>query len=368
MSNNVSKKIFLYEYHKKNNAKFASFAGYSMPINYESGIINEHHQVRNSVGIFDVSHMGQILINTLNTNKKILEKYIPINFDNLKKNKSYYSFMLNENGGIIDDLIISKIEFKNNSYYYIVYNAGRKNVDEKIFKDNLTEFNFLNNNSLIAIQGPKSNDILSNIIGSINLHFMESRVFEYLGESLIISRSGYTGEDGFEVSIPNSIALDFIKFILTNKNTKLCGLGSRDSLRLEAGLSLYGNELNESITPIEAKLSWSIHKERLTDINLNGQKKLYLQYNNPPTKIKIGVQPLSKIILRSNMKLLDRQKNEIGIITSGGFSPTLGKSIGIGYVDLFEENDTKIYTFIRGNLEELNVVKLPFVLHNYKKG
>ena len=370
MSINILKKVFLHDFHELNHAKFVSFSGYSMPINYKLGIIKEHLHVRNSAGIFDVSHMGQILISPLDCNKKLLEKYIPLNFTNLKINKSYYSFLLNEHGGVIDDLIISKIIYQDNIFFYIVYNAGRKKEDEIIFKDNLIEYKFLKNNSLIAIQGPKANNLLNFIDGLKDMLFMESKVFDFSNELLIISRSGYTGEDGFEISIPNSIVLDFITFLMSKSYSKLCGLGCRDSLRLEAGLSLYGNELNEEITPIEANLSWSIHKERLEDVNLNGHKELFFQYTNFTNKKKIGLLSLSKLILRSNMKLLDNKNNEIGIITSGGFSPTLGSSIGLGYVNstVTVDENAKIFTLIRGNIEEIKIVKLPFVLHRYKKG
>jgi aminomethyltransferase len=362
------KKIFLNDYHKDNLAKFVSFAGYSMPINYDLGIIKEHQHVRNAAGIFDVSHMGQILVPVSDYNVISLKQLIPLNFKNLKINKSYYSFILNKKGGIVDDLILSKISYENTEYFYIVYNSGRKNVDEKIFKENLKEYRLLENNSLIAIQGPKAKEILRFLKFTEDFSFMESKVINFLDKFIIINRSGYTGEDGFELSLPNSISLEFIKLIMSNVNFKLCGLGSRDSLRLEAGLSLYGNELNENITPIDASLTWAIHKERLNDEILNGQKTLLTQYKNGSDKRKIGLESTPKLFLRSNMKLIDINKNEIGIITSGGFSPTLNSSIAIAYVNSSILKDTKIYSLIRGNVEELKIVKLPFVLHNYKRG
>ena len=365
---NELKKIFLYNFHHKNNAKFVPFADYSMPINYELGILKEHLHVRSSAGIFDVSHMGQILITPTLANIAAMEKYIPLNLNNLKINKSYYSFLLNSNGGIIDDLIISKISYLDNIYYFIVYNSSRKKIDEKIFEENLTDYKLLNMNSLIALQGPKSKKILDTLFNLGEIYFMENKVINFLNNFIIISRSGYTGEDGFEVSVPNEISLEFINLLLSNNHTKLCGLGCRDSLRLEAGLSLYGNELNENTSPIEAKLKWAMSKERITDPNLNGQITIVNQIKNGTKKIKVGLQPVSKVILRSNMKLFDDKKNEIGFITSGGFSPTLKSSIGIGYINSFVVNKNKIYCLIRGAIEELKIVKLPFVNHKYKKG
>ena len=362
------KKIFLNDYHKDNHAKFIPFSGYSMPINYDLGIIKEHLHVRSSVGVFDVSHMGQILILFSISNIYKLEKFIPLNLKNLKINKTYYSFILNTQGGVIDDIILSKIFYKDKEYFFIIYNAGRKKEDEEIFKTHLSEYFFLDNHSLFAIQGPLAEKIIYFLPQIAELNFMNSKVINYLDYLVIVNRSGYTGEDGFEISIPNNIALQFIVKLMDNKNSKLCGLGSRDSLRLEAGLSLYGHELNENISPIEANLTWAINKERLKDKNLNGQKILLNQFNNGTVKNKIALKSLSKSILRNNMKLIDNNNNEIGYITSGAYSPTLKSSIAIGYINMKIENSKKIFTLIRNKIEELEIVKLPFIFHKYKKG
>ena len=362
------KKIFLNDYHIDNNAKFVPFAGYSMPINYNEGIIKEHLQVRHLAGLFDVSHMGQILIPISEANILNLEKYIPLNLKNIKINKSYYSFILNEKGGVIDDIIFSKIIYQNKEYFFIVYNAGRINEDEKIFKEILEDYIFLKDNSLLAVQGPLAEKIIHFIPEATNLLFMNSISLTYLKHSIIVTRSGYTGEDGFEISIPNSIVINLIEQIMKSTNIKLCGLGSRDSLRLEAGLCLYGHELDESITPIEANLNWAIHKERLNNTNLNGSNILLNQINNGVNKYKVAIKSLSKSILRTNMKLIDNNQNLIGHVSSGAFSPTINSSIGIGYINKKLEIGEEIYTSIRNNIEKLEIVKLPFVLHNYKKG
>ena len=362
------KQVFLNNYHKEKKAKFFSFAGYSMPINYDQGIIKEHLHVRTSVGIFDVSHMGQILILISDLNIMNLEKYIPLNLKTLKNNKSYYSFIINTQGGVIDDIILSKITYQNKKYLFIVYNSGRKKEDEKIFRDNISNFIFLKDNSLIAIQGPLAEKIIHFLPGANNLSFMNSLVINYLKHSIIITRSGYTGEDGFEISVPNSIVLNFIEQTMENTNAKLCGLGARDSLRLEAGLCLYGNELDESTTPIEANLNWAINKERLNDKSLNGHEILLNQINRGINKHKIAIKSLSKSILRTGMKLLDNENNEIGYITSGAYSPIIKSSIAIGYIKRKLNINEKIFTTIRNKIEELEITKLPFILHNYKKG
>ena len=338
-----------------------------MPINYEKGILNEHLQVRESAGLFDVSHMGQILIPIDEKNIISLSKFIPLDFDKVNFNRCYYSFLLNNNGGIIDDLIISKIQYQQKNFFYIVYNASRKKNDEEIFINHLNNYILLTNNSLIAIQGPNSEKIINFITESKNLFFMQTKTSNFLNKEIIISRTGYTGEDGFEISVPNDVSNQFIEILLENSLIKLCGLGARDSLRIEAGLSLYGNELNEKITPIEASLTWSLHKSRLNDESLNGSKILTNQLNGEIKNLKVGLKSISRTMLRSNTKIYNIDKNQIGYISSGTFSPILGSSIGIGYINKSEINN-KIYILIRNNWEELNIVSLPFIQNRYKRG
>ena len=363
-------KIFLYEYHKMHGARFGPFAGYSMPINYSTGIIKEHLHTRKSVGVFDVSHMGQILIQNTELNCTKLEKIIPLDLDNLKLNTSSYSFILNQEGGIIDDIILSKLKIDNLTYFFIVYNASRKKIDEEIFVNTVKSYSILNNNSLLSIQGPFSAKIISNLFDGIeDMYFMQIRYFMYNKNSIFISRTGYTGEDGFELSIPNSVIDHLINDLLSNNKVILCGLGCRDSLRLEAGLSLYGNELNEEITPVEANLSWTITKERMKLGGFNGHQKIFKQKEDGVSQRKVGILLKSKSILRSKMELFNENNQNIGTITSGGFSPTLNTSIGIAYINkIFLNNSSKILCSIRNKLEEVELTILPFVKHNYRKG
>ena len=196
---------------------------------------------------------------------------------------------------------------------------------------------------------------------------MQTKTSNFLNKEIIISRTGYTGEDGFEISISNDVSNQFIEILLENSLIKLCGLGARDSLRIEAGLSLYGNELNEKITPIEASLTWSLHKSRLNDESLNGSKILTNQLNGEIKNLKVGLKSISRTMLRSNTKIYNIDKNQIGYISSGTFSPIMGSSIGIGYINKSEINN-KIYILIRNNWEELNIVSLPFIQNRYKRG
>tara|TARA_Y100001970_G_scaffold57546_1_gene72909 strand:- start:3652 stop:4758 length:1107 start_codon:yes stop_codon:yes gene_type:complete len=362
------KTIPLNDFHLENGAKFIPFAGYSMPINYSSGIINEHIQVRNKSGVFDVSHMGQILIDFNNNNINNLEKFIPLKLNKLKINKSNYSFLLNSNGCVIDDIIISILHFENNKKISIVYNASRKEIVENIFKNNLDNYNLLSNNSLFAIQGPLSYEILSKIINiRSEMKFLDIEFLKYKNNNLILSRSGYTGEDGFELSVPNDLAENFLKNILISKDCNLCGLGSRDSLRIEAGLCLYGNELNENLTPIDANMTWALDIDRIKSNNLNGNAKLKNQLINKPKFIKIGMIAKNKVILRKDMTLIDKNNNNLGRITSGCYSPMLSKSIALGYIDINYDLNENFYCNIRNNLECINYSKLPFVNKNYKR-
>ena len=339
-----------------------------MPINYKNGIINEHLRVRNQAGIFDVSHMGQILIPLTQDNIKSLEKFIPLNINNISSNKCHYSFILNSNGGILDDIMLSKITYIKNEYIYIVYNSSRKSVLEEIFKKTVRDYEIIENRCLVAIQGPESFASLKKILNlSQNMNFLNISVIQYNVSDVIISRSGYTGEDGFELSIINKHAEEFLTKLL-QKNIILCGLGCRDSLRVEAGLSLYGNEINENISPIQAGLSWAIDKTRLIDNSLNCSSILTEQLNSPKSIKKIGLIPVNKTMLRANMPLCNEAKKEIGYITSGCYSPILKCSIGIGYINKISDMSEVIFVKVRDKFEELKIEKIPFIKKNYKKG
>ena len=369
MSDKALKNIFLNKFHQENGAKFVPFAGFEMPINYKKGIIKEHLHVREKIGIFDVSHMGQILIPANDKNISELEIYIPLNLKNIQSNKCHYSFILNKEGGIVDDIMLSKISINNKENIYVVYNASRKKILNEIFSNICENYFIINNRCLIAIQGPSSYLILKDFLDLSKVtNFLDINIIQYEDSNIYISRSGYTGEDGFEISIPNYSALSFVNHILKNENALLCGLGCRDSLRVEAGLSLYGNEINENITPIQANLSWALDKKRLEDIYLNGANILLKQLKTAKDMTKIGITPVNKTMLRNNMTLYSNEKKEIGYITSGCFSPVLKKSIGMGYLYNFNNNLDKLYVKVRGDFEEVIINNIPFVKKNYKKG
>ncbi len=362
------KKTSLNKLHQENKAKFVEFAGYQMPIQYSKGIVEEHKFTRSHSGIFDVSHMGQLFIYGDDELTEDLEKIFPLNLKNLETNSSKYSFLMNNEAGIYDDLIITKID----TGFLIILNAACKDNDFKIISkllNNRYEMNLDENRSLIAIQGPRSVNILDAILNGINkLSFMSGNWFIYKEQKLFITRSGYTGEDGFEISIPNDLAEDFTKKLIEN-GAQLIGLGARDTLRLEAGLCLYGHELGEDITPIEANLAWAISKERMENGGFIGSDKIINQLNDGAKQIRVGIKPEGRLIAREKTKIFNTDELIIGEVTSGTFGPSVSGPVAMGYVKKeFSKKDTKVFLEVRGKKHPANICGLPFYKKSYVKG
>ena len=362
------KKTSLYQLHKNNNAKFVEFAGYEMPIQYDRGIIEEHKFTREHSGIFDVSHMGQLFIYGDENLTKDLEKIFPIDLKNLKLNNSKYSFLMNDEAGIYDDLIITKIE----GGFIIILNAACKDNDHKILSkllSNKYDMSLDESRSLIAIQGPKSVRILDDIINSVeNLNFMSGDWFIYKEQKVYVTRSGYTGEDGFEISIENHLAENFTKELL-EKGAKLIGLGARDTLRLEAGLCLYGHELDINKTPIEANLKWAISKQRIENGDFIGSDIIKNQINEGVKQTRVGIMPEGRIIAREKTKIFNEADLLIGEITSGTFGPSVNGPVAMGYIEKeFSKKDTKVFLEVRGKKHPANICGLPFYKKSYVKG
>jgi aminomethyltransferase len=310
--------------------------------------------------------MGQLFIYGAEDLTIDLEKIFPVDLKILKINQSKYSFLMNDKGGIYDDLIITKIR----DGYQIILNAACKNDDLKIIKKKLNDkyqLELKENLSLIALQGPGAKDVLGKVIPEINnLKFMHGENFTFNDLSIYITRSGYTGEDGFEISIPNEIAENFTKVLLDN-GSKLIGLGARDTLRMEAGLCLYGNDIDTETTPIEANLKWAISKKRIND-QYPGSEIIKKQIQSGVKKLRVGIKPESKVIARANTKIFNEKNIEIGKITSGTFGPSVDHPISMGYVDNnYSSLDAKIFLEIRGKKVSANICKLPFYKKNYVK-
>ncbi|MDA9598845.1 glycine cleavage system aminomethyltransferase GcvT [Candidatus Pelagibacter sp.] len=362
------KKTSLYQLHHDNSAKFVDFAGYQMPIQYSDGIVEEHKFTRSHAGIFDVSHMGQLFIYGSDDLIEDLEKIFPLDLKNLEINHSKYSFLMNDEAGIYDDLIITKIE----KGFMIILNAACKDNDFKILNELLKQkykMELDKKRSLIALQGPKSADILNNIISGVNdLNFMTGSWFKFHEQTVYVTRSGYTGEDGFEVSIINELAEKFTKELI-DKGAKLIGLGARDTLRLEAGLCLYGHELDRDKTPVEANLKWAISKERITQGNFIGSQIITKQLSNGVDKIRVGIKPEGRIIAREKTKIFNQSDIYIGEITSGTFGPSVNGPVAMGYVENgFSKKNTKVFLEVRGKKHPANICGLPFYKKNYVKG
>ena len=362
------KKTSLNKLHQDHKAKFVEFAGYEMPIQYSSGIIEEHKFTRSNSGIFDVSHMGQLFIYGDDNLTNDLEEIFPLDLQNLKLNSSKYSFLMNEKAGVYDDLIITKLE----EGFLIILNAACKDNDFKILSSLLKDKYKMvldDQRSLIAIQGPKSVDILNQILKTVeDLNFMSGNWFTYKNQKSYVTRSGYTGEDGFEVSISNELAEVFTKELLEN-GAKLIGLGARDTLRLEAGLCLYGHELSTETTPIEANLKWAISKERLNNGGFIGSQNIISQINDGAKKIRVGIKPEGRLIAREKTKIYDENEQMIGEVTSGTFGPSVNGPIAMGFVDKnFSKKETKIFLEVRRKKYPANVCGLPFYKKSYVKG
>ncbi len=361
------KKTKLFDLHKKNGAKFVNFAGYEMPIQYKTGIIAEHNTTRNKSGIFDVSHMGQLFIKGKDDLTENLQKIFPTDLKKMSVNQSKYSFLMKENGGIYDDLIITKIE----DGYMIILNAACKENDLSIIKSKLGEkfeLTLKDDSSLVAIQGPESKDILEKIIPGVNkLRFMNGNKFNFNAEDTYITRSGYTGEDGFEISIKNNVVIKLVEKMI-ELGSNLIGLGARDTLRLEAGLCLYGHDINEETSPIEANLKWAISKNRINE-EFPGAKEIKKQFNEGVKKLRVGIKPDNRVIARESTKIFDDKNNEIGKITSGTFGPSVKGPIAMGYVsNIFSKLNTKVFLEVRGKKIPASICELPFYKKNYVKG
>ena len=362
------KKTSLYKLHQDSKAKFVEFAGYHMPIQYSEGIVEEHKFTRKHSGIFDVSHMGQLFVYGGEELIGDLEKIFPLDLKNLKLNHSKYSFLMNKDAGIYDDLIITKIK----EGFLIILNAACKDNDFEILKkllNNKYKMILDEKRSLIAIQGPKSADILSNVVNGVeDLNFMSGNWFSFNEQKIYITRSGYTGEDGFEISVENELADQFTRKLI-EKGAKLIGLGARDTLRLEAGLCLYGHELDKNKTPVEANLKWAISKDRISKGDFIGSDIIIKQLNDGVKQVRVGIKPEGKIIAREKTKIFNQSDLYIGEITSGTFGPSVNGPVAMGYVENeFSKKDTKVFLEVRGKKHPANICGLPFYKKSYVKG
>lgn len=379
------KQTALHAQHVALGAKMVPFAGYDMPVQYPMGVLGEHLHTREKAGLFDVSHMGQVFLvpadKSFSTAAKALEKLVPADIQSLKPGQQRYSQFLNADGGILDDLMISRMGLPGYEHMlYLVVNAGCKiddyahleshmpgDVAVQIKDDTL---------SLIALQGPSAVEVLKQFNPAVaDLVFMTHTDLELKGplETSIwahVSRSGYTGEDGYEISVKHQDAVRLTKALLEHADAEMIGLGARDSLRLEAGLCLYGHDIDSTVSPIEAGLFWSVQKHRRSaDAGYLGAARIAADIADKTTKRLVGIKPDGRAPAREHTEVQDMDGNVIGEITSGGFGPTAGGPVAMGYVARkFTKPGTDVQLIVRGKARPAKITKLPFAPHNYYRG
>jgi aminomethyltransferase len=350
-------------WHRAKGARMVDFAGYSMPIQYE-GIMAEHAWTREHAGLFDVSHMGQLIF-TGDGVAEALEAIVPGDIAALAEGRMRYSLLLAEDGGILDDLMVTATP----TGLYLVVNGAVKWDDIGYLRENLADeitLNHLDDRALLALQGPKAIDALNRVVPGVNrLFFMEAGSFLWNHEPLWISRSGYTGEDGFEVSVPSVHVEALADALAAQPEVKPIGLGARDSLRLEAGLPLYGHDLDETTDPVEGNASFAISKRRRAEGGFFGADRILKALAEGPPRKLTGFTVEGKMPVREGAPIFAGE-TQVGVITSGGFAPTVGAPIAMGYVATAHLSSA-LEAEVRGKRVALNVVSMPFVPHRYHR-
>ena len=352
-------------WHRERGGRMVPFAGYHMPVQYE-GIMAEHLWTRESAGLFDVSHMGQLHLSGEGLDEA-LEALIPADVKGVKLNGQKYSLLLAENGGILDDLMFTRLE----DGIYMVVNGAVKYDDLAHLRDHLPDaitLNHMDDHALLALQGPKAVDALSRLVPGVEaLVFMLGDTFDWSGMKLRISRTGYTGEDGFEISVPGEHVEALADALCAQPEVKPIGLGARDSLRLEADLPLYGHDLDPETTPIMAALNFAVgSKRRREEANFPGAERILTEREQGPIAKRVGLMVEGRQPVREGAAVLDDEGSEVGRVTSGGFAPSVGAPIAMAYVPAaLAEVGTRVTLAQRGKIHHGVVTQMPFVPHRY---
>ncbi|WP_404474934.1 glycine cleavage system aminomethyltransferase GcvT [Vreelandella venusta] len=362
----------LHTLHTKLGAKMVPFAGYDMPVQYPLGVKKEHEHTRQRCGLFDVSHMGQILVSGQDV-ASALETLIPADLVALKQGEQRYGLFTSTNGGIIDDLMVVNA----GDHFYLVVNAACKDQDIAHLRTNLGATHKIEvvDRGLLALQGPEARDVMARLCPkACELIFMQHGRFTLAGQEVWISRSGYTGEDGFEISVAREGCEALAEQLLAEPEVEAIGLGARDSLRLEAGLCLYGHDMDLETTPVEAGLIWAIAKPRRhggeRPAGFPGADVILHQVDAKDHQRKrVGLVAEGRAPVREGSVLVDEAGNEIGVVTSGGFGPSVGKPVALGYVKReWEAPESVVYALVRGKQLPMTVAKTPFVKPGYYRG
>jgi aminomethyltransferase len=368
----------LHALHLSLGARMVPFAGYDMPVQYPLGVMKEHLATRSDCGLFDVSHMGQVAIRPrsgmMEDAALALESLIPIDILGLKPGRQRYGFFTNDDGGILDDLMVAN----RGDHFYMVVNAGCKEADFRHMAERLSDrctFEILLDRALIALQGPLAEQVLAEFCPEVaSMKFMDVEVDDLHDVDCIITRSGYSGEDGFEISIPSDNADLLVRRLLDHPHCQPVGLGARDSLRLEAGLCLYGNDIDTTTTPAEAGLEWAMQKVRRWGGARAGDfpcaDRILDELEHGATRRRVGLRPDGKAPVRSHAPLYSDEggQTRIGEVTSGGFGPTVDGPVAMGYVSIGQAAPgTRVFAEVRGKLLPATVTDLPFVTPRYKR-
>jgi aminomethyltransferase len=365
----------LHAAHVALGARMVPFAGYDMPVQYPSGIIAEHQQTRSAAGLFDVSHMGQAFLKAAShaAAAAALETLVPADIQTLARGRQRYSQFLDEKGGILDDLMVARsADASDDGALFLVVNASRKEVDFELIRDRLrrrAELIAAPERALLALQGPQAAAVMArHCPAAAALPFMGARSSDFDGVDIHVSRSGYTGEDGFELSIPADMVATVWETLLADQRVKPIGLGARDSLRLEAGLCLYGHDIDETTSPIEADLAWSIQKRRREEGGFPGAERIQKELAGGPPRRRVGLLPEGRAPVREGAAIKSKAGEVIGRVTSGGFGPSVGTPIAMGYVaTAFASPGTDLSVDLRGKDVAARVVPLPFAPHRYHR-
>ena len=357
----------LFALHQELGARMVPFAGWSMPVQYPAGIIAEHRQCREKAALFDVSHMGQLEIAGEGAAGR-METLVPADIQALAAGRARYTMLTAADGGILDDLIVTRTP----DGLFVVVNAGCRDEDTAIIRKAMEpDFGVreLVGRALLALQGPMAADILERLCpGANGLAFMQSAELDVAGHACRVSRLGYTGEDGYEISVAAEAAEPLARILLDMDEVGPAGLGARDSLRLEAGLCLYGHDIDISTTPIEAGLRWTIGKRRIADRDFPGHERIIAEIHNGPDRRLVGLRPEGRAPVREGTEIQDGDGRIVGRVTSGAFSPTLGAPVAMAHVESANAaTGTRLQAILRGKPVAAEVVKLPFVPHNYHR-
>ena len=347
-------------------ARMVEFAGYSMPVQYPLGVMAEHLWTREHCGIFDVSHMGQARLRGVSP-LSAFEDVAPGDFIGLKPGRQKYSVLLNKTGGIIDDLMAGRPD---DDGLFVVVNGACKDNDFKVIDSELAgqvRIERLEDRALIAVQGPEAAAVVQgHVPATADMVFMDIRSMPGFGTDLIVSRSGYTGEDGYEISVPASEAARIWSLLLADDRVRPIGLGARDSLRLEAGLPLYGHDLDETVSPVEAGLTFAINKNRREQRDFPGAARIVRELADGPARVKVCLRGLQGAPAREGAEVADLTGVIIGVVTSGGYSPCLKAGIALAFVPpACKAPGTKLNVIVRGKAQPAEVVPSPFVPHRY---